>query len=158
MLRAENSMEHQMTIFGPVFLYERAGFRTKNSKYFCHNDWPSIYSCEQAWCANKLHNGLSIKLSGFKHFYSILIMKKAAVIFNFCLIGNTCHNFLVPRMIEQPPLTFISIQTPNLLKVITKTKCWCNENLCLLNRFRIPPKKFVSVKVLQLEAGTREGG
>ena len=39
-------MEHQMTIFCPVFLYERAGFCTKNSKYFCHNDWPSIYNCE----------------------------------------------------------------------------------------------------------------
>ena len=45
MLRAENSTEHQRTIFGPVFLYERAGFCTKNSKYFCHNSWPSINNC-----------------------------------------------------------------------------------------------------------------
>ena len=49
MLRAENSTEHQRTIFGPVFLCERAGFCTKNSKYFCHNSWPSIYNC--AVCA-----------------------------------------------------------------------------------------------------------
>ena len=38
------------TIFGPVFLYERAGFCTKNSKYFCHNDWPSIYNCAKEIC------------------------------------------------------------------------------------------------------------
>ena len=58
MLRAENSTEHQRTIFGPVFLYERAGFCTKNSKYFCHNDWPSIFNCAKL---NKLEKTIKIE-------------------------------------------------------------------------------------------------
>ena len=65
MLRAENSMEHQMTIFGPVFLYERAGFCTKNSKYFCHNDWPSIYNCARVsyfYFAMLYYRGLELHL------------------------------------------------------------------------------------------------
>ena len=44
---------------------------------FLDNQKSSIWSsmeiflplCSRAWCANKLHNGLSKKLSGFKHFY-----------------------------------------------------------------------------------------
>ena len=44
-------------------------------------------------------------------------MKKAAVIFNFCLIGNIHHSFLVPRMIELAPKTFMPIQTPDLDRV-----------------------------------------
>ena len=35
---------------------------------------------QQAWCANKLHNELSKKLIGFKHFYNK--KKQAAIIEN----------------------------------------------------------------------------
>ena len=88
---------------------------------FLDNQKSSIWSsleiflplCSRAWCANKLHNGLSKKLSGFKHFY----YKKAAVILNFCLIGNIRHNFLVPRIIELAPKTFMPIQIPDLHRV-----------------------------------------
>jgi hypothetical protein len=48
---------------------------------------------------------------------SVFIIKKAAVIFNFCLIGNIHYNFLVPRMIESAPKTFMPIQTPDLHRV-----------------------------------------
>ena len=68
---------------------------------------------QQAWFANKQHKGLSKKLTGFKYFY----YKKAAVIFNFCLIGNISHNFLIPRMIELVPKTFMPIRTPDLHRV-----------------------------------------
>ena len=37
-----------------------------------------------------------------------------------------------------------------------KKMCF-SENLCLENRFRILPKKFVTVKELRLEAGSRKG-
>ena len=47
-----------------------------------------------------------------------MVWKKAAVIFNFCLIGNIHHNFLVPRMIESAPKTFMPIQTPDLDRVL----------------------------------------
>ena len=65
----------------------------------------------QAWCEK---NGLSKTLSGFKHFY----YKKTAVILNFCFIRNIGHNFLVPRIIESAPKTFMPIQTPDLHRVI----------------------------------------
>ena len=45
---------------------------------------------------------------------NIFIIKKAAVILNFFLIVNIRHNFLVPRMIESAPKTFMPIQTPDL--------------------------------------------
>ena len=64
---------------------------------------------------------LSPKLSSFKHFY----YKKAARIFNFCLIGNICHNFLVPRMIESAPKTFMPIQTSDLHRVIVEKCQFC---------------------------------
>ena len=38
--------------------------------------------------------------------------------FNFCLIGNISHNYLVPRMIESAPKTFMPIQTPDLDRVM----------------------------------------
>ena len=59
-------------------------------------------------------------LSGFKHFYYVYGMKKAAVVFNFCLIGNIHHNFLVPRMIELARKTFMimPIQTLDLHRVL----------------------------------------
>ena len=69
-----------------------------------------LLMCKQAWCENKLHNGQSQKMSGFKHFYH---KKKAAVIFNFCLIVKSHHNFLVPRVFESAPKTFMPIQTQN---------------------------------------------
>ena len=88
---------------------------------FLDNQKSSIWSSlviflplfSRAWCANKLHNGLTKKLSGFKHFY----YKKAAVILDFCLFGNIRHNFLVPRIIESAPKTFMPIQTPDLYRV-----------------------------------------
>ena len=40
-------------------------------------------------------------------------MKKAAVIFNFCFPDL----FLVPKMIELVPKTFMSIETPDLCRV-----------------------------------------
>ena len=51
-------------------------------------------------------------------FITRMVWKKAAVIFNFCLIGNIHHNFLVPRMIESAPKTFMPIQTPDLHRVM----------------------------------------
>ena len=54
-------------------------------------------------------------------FITCMVWKKAAVIFNFCLIGNIHHNFLVPRMIESVPETFMPIQTPDLHRVILHT-------------------------------------
>ena len=53
-------------------------------------------------------------------FIACMVWKKAAVIFNFCLIGNIHHSFLVPRMIESAPKTFMPIQTPDLDRVICK--------------------------------------
>ena len=45
------------------------------------------------------------------------LSKKAAIVSNFCLIGNIHHNFLIPRMIESVPKTFMPIQTPDLHRV-----------------------------------------
>ena len=45
--------------------YERAGFCTKNSKYFCHNDWPSIYNCARVsyfYFAMLYYRGLALHL------------------------------------------------------------------------------------------------
>ena len=42
------------------------------------------------------------------------------MVLNFCLIGKFRHNFLVPRMIESAPKTFMPIQTPDLDRVY----CW----------------------------------
>ena len=53
---------------------------------------------------------VSKKWTGFKHFYH----RKTAVNFNFCLIGNICHNFLVTRMIESASLTFWYSETRDL--------------------------------------------
>ena len=39
------------------------------------------------------------------------------MIWNFCLIGNIRHNFLVPRIIELAPKIFMHIQTPDLHRV-----------------------------------------
>jgi len=39
------------------------------------------------------------------------------VIFNFCLIGNIRHNFLVTRMIESASMTFMPIHTQDLNRV-----------------------------------------
>ena len=39
---------------------------------------------------------------------------QAAVVWNFCLIGNIRHNFLIPRMIKSVPMP---IQTPDLHRV-----------------------------------------
>ena len=51
-------------------------------------------------------------------FIACMVWKKAAVIFNFCLIGNIHHSFLVPRMIESAPKTSMPIQTPDLNRVL----------------------------------------
>ena len=66
--------------------------------------WKNVAEC----------NGLSKKLSGFKYFY----YKKAAMILDFCLFGNIRHNFLVPRIIESAPKTFMPIQIPDVHRVI----------------------------------------
>ena len=44
------------------------------------------------------------------------------MILNFCLIGNIRHNFLVPRIIESAPKTFMPIQTPDLDRVVSNAK------------------------------------
>ena len=46
---------------------------------------------QQALCGNRLHNEL------LKNWpvLNISIIEKAAEIFNFCLVGNICHNNLV---------------------------------------------------------------
>ena len=54
---------------------------------------------------------------------NIFIIKKAAVILNFCLFGNICHNFLIPTMIESAPKTFKPIQTPDQWMVIIYFFC-----------------------------------
>ena len=48
------------------------------------------------------------------------------MISNFCLIGNIRHNFLVPRMIESAPKTFMPIQTQAFT-----TECPALDNLCM---------------------------
>ena len=48
----------------------------------------------------------------------IFTIKKAAVVLNFCLIGNICRNFLEPRMIESTSKTFMPIQILVLHRVI----------------------------------------
>ena len=45
----------------------------------------------------------------FFWFYTFLL--------NFCFIGNIRHNFLVPRIIETTPKTFMPIQIPDLHSV-----------------------------------------
>ena len=45
------------------------------------------------------------------------VSKKAAVLWHVCLIGNICNNFLVPRMNESAPKTFMPIQTSDLYRV-----------------------------------------
>ena len=63
-----------------------------------------------------LHNGKKIsKLDQIELFW---LSKKAAVVWHFCLIGNIQNKFLVPRMNESAPTTFIPIQTPDLQIVI----------------------------------------
>ena len=49
---------------------------------------------------------------------NIFIIKKAAVILDFCLFGNIRRNFLVPRIIESAPKTFMPIQIPDLHRVL----------------------------------------
>ena len=39
------------------------------------------------------------------------LLQKGAVVLNFCLFGKIHQNFLVPRMIESVPKTFMPIQT-----------------------------------------------
>ena len=63
-------------------------------------------------------------------FITRMVWKKAAVIFNFCLIGNIHHNFLVPRMLESAPKTFMPIQTPDLHGV----KCEKNTHYLKLQK------------------------
>ena len=48
---------------------------------------------------------------------NISIIKKTAVILDFCLFGNIHHNFVVPRIIESAPKTFTPIQIPDLHRV-----------------------------------------
>ena len=70
-------------------------------------------------------------------------MKKAAVIFNFCLIGNIHHNFLVPRMIESAPKTFMPIQTPDLDRVPCNFPVRdCCEEMYFLNSFTYKVEKY----------------
>ena len=64
--------------------------------------------CSRAWCANKLHNGLSKKY---------LVLNIFIIMIDFCLFGNIPHDFLVPRIIESAPKTFMSIQIPDLHRV-----------------------------------------
>ena len=68
MLRLENSTEHQRTIFGSVFLYERADFCTKNSQYFCQNFWPSIHNCVQRQTQTCLVNIYEISFGSLSTF------------------------------------------------------------------------------------------
>ena len=48
---------------------------------------------------------------------NVFIIKKAALILDFCLFGNIRHNFVVPKIIESAPKTFMPIQIPDLHRV-----------------------------------------
>ena len=77
---------------------------------------------QQAWWARKLHKICLV----LNIFITCIVWKKAAVIFNFCLIGIIHHNFLVPRVIELAPKTFMPIQTPDLHRVCSVWPKWQN--------------------------------
>ena len=53
---------------------------------------------------------------------NIFIIRKAAVILDFCLFGNIRRNFLVPRIIESAHKTFRPIQLPDLQRVLLERK------------------------------------
>ena len=56
------------------------------------------------------------KIDQFKAFLFFLKLPWYSI--SHSLIGNIHHNFLVPRMIESDPKTFMPIQTPDLHRVI----------------------------------------
>ena len=88
--------------------------------------WSSLglfTNVQQAWCAN----GLSQKLSGLKH----LIFKKAVVIFNFCLIGNIRHNFLVTRLIEDFHVYSDTRSTQSDMNEKKNSTSFCISNDCV---------------------------
>ena len=60
---------------------------------------------------------MSATISKIDKIWTFLLSEKAAVVLNFCLIGNIRHNFLVPRMIELGRKTFMHIQTLDLHRV-----------------------------------------
>ena len=64
-----------------------------------------------------------VKFDQIEHFG---LSKKAAVVSNFCLIGKIRYNFLVPRMIELAPKTFMPIQTQGIDRVDPTL-----DNLCM---------------------------
>ena len=57
------------------------------------------------------------KMSRLDQIEKFGLSKEAAVVSHFSLIGNICNTFLVPRMIESAPKTFMPIQTPDLHRV-----------------------------------------
>ena len=57
------------------------------------------------------------KPSKFAKIQKFWLSKKAAVVWNFCLIGNIHQNFLIPRMNESDPKAFMPIQTQDLHRV-----------------------------------------
>ncbi len=79
--------------------------------------WLSIvqFPCPPGLLIRLLHIGK--KMSKFGKIEHFGLSQKAAVVSNFCLIGKLRHNFLVPRMNELAPKTFMSIQTPDLHSV-----------------------------------------
>ena len=77
-----------------------------------------IVHCTTFFTPGLLHNVKKIsKLDQIENFW---LSKKAAVLWHFCLIANPQNNFLVPRMNEPAPKTFIPIQTPDLHRVFCK--------------------------------------
>ena len=92
----------------------------------CSSFWSSLKIflplCSRTWCANKLHNGLSKKY---------LVLNIFIIMIDFCLFGNIPHDFLVPRIIESAPKTFMSIQIPDLHRVGHKYKISVRETEAL---------------------------
>ena len=70
------------------------------------------------------------------------------MIFNLCLTGNINHNFLVPRMIESAPKTFMPIQTLDLDRVQRKQRTSVLGKL-LGSWFLFSMKTFHENKLLQ---------
>ena len=60
-----------------------------------------IVHCATFFTPSLLHNGK--KISKLDHIENFGLSKKTAVVWHFWLIGNICHNFPVPRMIESAP-------------------------------------------------------
>ena len=83
------------------FFYNKKGVKRSIVQIFLHTRFLAYW-----WKISKLDRIREFGLS-----------KKATIVWHFCLIGNIRHNFLVSRMNESAPKTFMSIQTPDLNRV-----------------------------------------